>query len=383
MSQTERDQITMRSHVHRFTLTDPGNVGPLAEAFRSGQLDPATVVAVIGKTPGNGLVNDYTRGYLTQSLALLIGSHTGQSWQQVTERVPFIFSGGTEGVLTPHITVFCAEPGERSGASSSASTDSSASPGLAIATAFTPALAPDAIGRNGQALATAEAVRNAMTAAGIDDPADVHFVQVKGPCLTAAQMAEARSQGLAVAGTSADQSMALSRVASAFGVALALGEIREHQLQESAFLTDFSLWSGVASCSSGIEVSCNEVVLLGNSRHWQSDYRIGHRPMADALDIRAVYDLLDELGLDPAAPEIAAAFVKCEPDRRGLIRGQPHTMLNDGDLNPQRHIRGAVGAIAAAVFSDTRIFVSGGAEHQGPDGGGTVTAIARKPELAP
>lgn len=245
MAQTERDQITMRSHVHRFTLTDPGNVSPLAEAFRSGQLDPATVVAVIGKTPGNGLVNDYTRGYLTQSLALLIGSHTGQSWQQVTERVPFIFSGGTEGVLTPHITVFCAEPGERSRASSiySASADTSASPGLAIATAFTPALAPDAIGRNGQALATAEAVRNAMTAAGINDPADVHFVQVKGPCLTAAKMAEARSQGLAVAGTSADQSMALSRVASAFGVALALGEIQEDQLEEAAFLTDFRLWS--------------------------------------------------------------------------------------------------------------------------------------------
>lgn len=364
----------MRSSVHRFTLTDPGNVGPLEEAIRSGELDPASVVAVIGKTPGNGLVNDYTRGYLTQSLALLIGSHTGQSLQEVVKQVPFIFSGGTEGVLTPHITVFCVDK-------SLGDEGSNTTPSLAIATAFTPPLPADTIGRKGQAMATAEAVKDAMDRAGISNPADVHFVQVKGPCLTAAQMADAKAQGLTVAGNNADQSMALSRVASAFGVALALGEITEDQLEESAFLSDFTLWSGVASCSSGIEVTCNEIVLLGNSSQWTSNYQISHRPMADALDIQALYDLLNDLGVDPATPEVAAAFVKCEPDRRGLIRGQPHTMLNDGDMNPQRHIRGAVGAIAAAVLADTRIFVSGGAEHQGPDGGGTVTAIAPKPEL--
>ncbi|WP_339803194.1 ring-opening amidohydrolase, partial [uncultured Marinobacter sp.] len=193
--------------------------------------------------------------------------------------------------------------------------------------------------------------------------------------------------GITVAGGTADKSMALSRVASAFGVALALGEIREDQLDESTFLEDFSLYSSVASCSSGIEVSCNEIVLLGNSRQWAGDCHISHRPMADALDIGALYGLLNDLNIDPATlttspgqSPIAAAFVKCEADRRGLIRGQPHTMLNDGDMNQQRHIRGAVGGIAAAVLADTRIFVSGGAEHQGPDGGGIVTAIARKPE---
>jgi len=375
----------MRSSVHRLTLTDPGDVSPLAEAIERGELNPATIVAVIGKTPGNGLVNDYTRGYLTQSLALLIGEHTAIHWRRIIERIPFIFSGGTEGVLTPHITVFCTEPDG----------NSDGRPTLAIATAFTPELAPQAIGRKAQAMDTAEAVRVAMGAAGIDDPADVHFVQVKGPCLTASQISAAAASGLDVAGGNADKSMALSRVASAFGVALALGEISEDQLDDSAFLKDFTLYSGVASCSSGVEVRCNEIVLLGNSRKWAGDYRISHRPMADALDISALYELLDDLQLEPIAlsksfaqnttgtrseSPVMAAFVKCEADRRGLIRGQPHTMLNDGDMNQQRHIRGAVGAIAAAVLADTRIFVSGGAEHQGPDGGGIVTAIARKPE---
>jgi cyanuric acid amidohydrolase len=52
-------------------------------------------------------------------------------------------------------------------------------------------------------------------------------------------------------------------------------------------------------------------------------------------------------------------------------------MLDDTDINAQRHIRGAVGGLVAGVLGDGRIFVSGGAEHQGPDGGGLVAVIAR------
>jgi cyanuric acid amidohydrolase len=55
-------------------------------------------------------------------------------------------------------------------------------------------------------------------------------------------------------------------------------------------------------------------------------------------------------------------------------------MLNDGDINEQRHIRGAVGAIAASILNDTGLFVSGGAEHQGPDGGGMIAVIAERAE---
>jgi len=58
------------------------------------------------------------------------------------------------------------------------------------------------------------------------------------------------------------------------------------------------------------------------------------------------------------------------------VRGARHTMLDDTDINAQRHIRGAVGGMVAGVLGDARIFVSGGAEHQGPDGGGLVAVIA-------
>ena len=111
--------------------------------------------------------------------------------------------------------------------------------------------------------------------------------------------------------------------------------------------------------------------------------------MADALDIGGVVDVLADLGI-AANPQVSAAdaariatvLVKCEPDRRGKIRGHRHTMLDDTDINAQRHIRGAVAGLVAGVIGDGRIFVSGGAEHQGPDGGGLIAVIASQPGSA-
>ena len=110
---------------------------------------------------------------------------------------------------------------------------------------------------------------------------------------------------------------------------------------------------------------------------------VAQAPLADALDVLGIgcaprdlgFEAPGQLSADEAAG-LRAAFVKCEASRDGLVRGKPHTMLNDGDIDHQRHIRGAVGAIAASVLSDTALFVSSGAEHQGPDGGGLIAIIA-------
>jgi cyanuric acid amidohydrolase len=164
----------------------------------------------------------------------------------------------------------------------------------------------------------------------------------------------------------------------------ALGELEPPCDGETALLQDFSLYSTRASVSSGIEVEGNEVIVLGNSRYWSGPLQIAHRPMRDALDIGAVVDVLHDLGIS-ALPQVGledrsrlrAVLVKCEPDRHGHIRGHRHTMLDDTDINAQRHARGAVGGLVAGVVGDTRIFVSGGAEHQGPDGGGLIAVIAQ------
>jgi cyanuric acid amidohydrolase len=118
------------------------------------------------------------------------------------------------------------------------------------------------------------------------------------------------------------------------------------------------------------------------SDKWTGPLAIAHAPLADPLDTAGIRKAVADLGfaaqvqLSAAdAGRIHAAFVKCEAPRDGKVRGKSNTMLNDGDIDQQRHIRAAVGAIVASVINDTAIFVSGGAEHQGPDGGGPVALI--------
>jgi cyanuric acid amidohydrolase len=258
-------------------------------------------------------------------------------------------------------------------------------PALAVGTAVSEPVPAWEVGRAAHIRSVAAAVRAAIDRARIADPADVHFVQVKCPCLTSARAEAARAQGRTVATADPGRSMALARAAGAFGVALALGEIEASAATQEALLADVSLYSTRASISSGVEVEANEAIVLGNSRHWCGPLHIAHRPMHDALDIGAVVDVLADVGIAaaPQAPDrgarVAAVLVKCEPDRRGHVRGQRHTMLDDTDINAQRHIRGAVGGLVAGVIGDTRIFVSGGAEHQGPDGGGLIAVIAARP----
>lgn len=361
----------MQAEVTRFPLPDPGDVSGLKSAIDHREIDPLSIKAVIGKTHGNGLVNDYTRGYLAQSLAYLIAGATGETPEAVRARIPFIFSGGVEGLLSPHYTVFTASDG-----------DGAAGPALAIGVAFTPDLRPEDIGRERQMALTAAAVADAMRSARIESPSDVDFVQVKGPAFTLADIAASTSRGGKVLTDNPAKLMGFGRAGSALGVARALGEA---VTAEEDVLRDFAKFSSVASCSAGVEIRCNEVVVLGTSRSWSGPLGIAHAPLADALDVSGVHTALAALGMtaNPQlgardAARIRAAFVKCEASRDGLVRGKPHTMLNDGDIDQQRHIRAAVGAIVASVLGDTALFVSGGAEHQGPDGGGLVAIIAER-----
>ncbi|EAR51939.1 cyanuric acid amidohydrolase [Oceanicola granulosus HTCC2516] len=362
----------MRADVIRFDLPDPGDVSALAGAIDAGRVDPGRIVAIIGKTHGNGLVNDYTRGYLTQSLLKLLAARTGEAEAGLQARIPMVFSGGVEGVLSPHFIVFAVHDDE----------DAPTEPGLAVATAMTPPLGPEDLGRQRQIDLTAAAVEEAMARADIHSPDDVHFVQVKGPAFAQADLAGA-ADGLA--SDDPGKLMGFCRAASAIGVARALGEVPAAEANEAAVLRDFSVRSNVASCSAGLEVSCNEVIVIGMAPGWSGPLAIAHAPMADALDVAAVHHALAGVGL-AAAPQLAAGdaarlravFVKGEAARSGLIRGRGHTMLNDGDIDQQRHIRAALGAVVAATLGETQLFVSGGAEHQGPAGGGLVAVIAER-----
>jgi len=92
--------------VHRVPAGGPGDLSGVRKLIASGQLDPRTIVAVMGKTEGNGCVNDHTREYASVMWSALLADALGCTVDEAHERVALVMSGGTEGVLSPHFTVF-------------------------------------------------------------------------------------------------------------------------------------------------------------------------------------------------------------------------------------------------------------------------------------
>jgi cyanuric acid amidohydrolase len=361
--------------VHRVSAAAPNDVSGIAAAIGEGRIDPNGIVAILGKTEGNGNVNDFTRGFATLALTLLLEKHLGARAKEVC----LVMSGGTEGAMAPHWTVF-----ER--AQEPTHDGSGKGPALAIGRAHTPALKPEQLGRLAQVDQVAEGVRAAMADAGIIDPADVHFVQIKCPLLTAQRITDAETRRETVATRDTLKSMGVSRGASALGVAVALGEIPRETLADMAIGVDTSLWSGRASASAGIELMNHEIVVLGMSAQWSGPLSIDHAVMRDAIDIEPVRGAFHRLGFAAAgqlAPSerlrLVAVLAKAEASHDGLLRGHRHTMLDDSDISSTRHARAFVAGALGGLVGHAEIYVSGGAEHQGPDGGGPVALIVTRP----
>jgi cyanuric acid amidohydrolase len=355
--------------VHRISAAAPNDVSGIERAIAAGRIDPAGIVAILGKTEGNGNVNDFTRGYATLALTLMLEKHIGPRAREVC----LVMSGGTEGAMAPHWTVL--ERAEGSGTG----------PALAIGRAHTAALKPEQLGRLAQVDQVAEGVKAAMADAGIASVADVHFVQIKCPLLTAQRITDAETRGETVATRDTLKSMGLSRAASSLGVAVALGEIARDAITDAAIGTDTSLWSGRASASAGIELMNHEVVVLGMSAAWSGPLAVDHAVMRDGIDVEPVRAALQRLGLAAAGqlPEaersrVTAVLAKAEASHDGLLRGKRHTMLDDSDISSTRHARAFVAGALGALIGHAEIYVSGGAEHQGPDGGGPVAIIVER-----
>lgn len=362
--------------VYKILCSGPGDLTEMQLLIESGLIDPSHIVAVLGKTEGNGRVNDYTREYATHAWCTLLAPYLGTSAEQVTQRIAFVMSGGTEGVLSPHFTIFT-----RSQLVSKPALDQKR---LALGISFTRNFLPEEIGTSIQIAETARAVQVAMDDAGIVDVADVHFVQIKCPLLTSAKITDALARGFSPATHDSYESMGISRASSALGVALALNEVGGIALTNDMICRDWALYSSVASTSAGIELNCNVIILMGMSNSAVSPYVIDHGVMADAIDTDTIRACLSnrlgfnvDSGHEAIGERIVNIFAKAEAAPNGQVRGMRHTMLNDSDINSTRHARAVVGAVFASVIGQTAIYVSGGAEHQGPPGGGPFAIIAR------
>ena len=359
----------MAIDVVKVEIKSVSDASGLAEYIASGRFKADEVVAVIGKTEGNGGVNDFTRILSDQAFRGVLMKHGTRSEAEVRE-IPMVWSGGCDGVITPHATVFVR----------TSETGKAGEMRLTLGTALSPQILPEDIVRPAMVDKVAEGVRAAMRNAGITDPKDVHYVQTKTPLLTIESIRDARSRGHDVS-CELHESMGVSNGTTGLGIAVALGEI--DMPKASAICHDLDLYSSVASCSSGVELDRAQIVLLGNRAGAGGHFRIGHSVMKDALDIDGIYQAIRNAGLD--LPERARAsdlkgkvvncFMKCEADHSGTLRGRRQIMLDDSDVHHHRHAKAAVGGVAAAAIGDPAVFVSVDAMHQGPHGGGPVIAI--------
>src|SRR6267143_1177886 len=309
------------------TVQDASGLEGLIAACKFGADE---VIAVIGKTEGNGGVNDFTRILADQAFRRVLLKNGTRS-EAAIHNVPMVWSGGCDGGITPHATIFARNnktgPADKSR--------------LVIGTALSAELLPEDIGRLAMVQKVADAVKAAMKDAGISDPKDVHYVQTKTPLLTidSVRDAETRHQTLAC------------EVHDSMGVS-------------------------------------NGTTALGNKAGAGGRYRIGHSVMRDALDIDGIYDSIRDAGIElPERPRsedlkgrVVNCFMKCEADRRGVLRGRRQIMLDDSDVHHHRHSKAAVGGVAALAIGDPAVFVSVDAMHQGPHGGGPVIAIVELDE---
>lgn len=363
------------AQVYKFLMDGPADTSGLVDLINKGEIDPADIVAIIAKTEGNGRVNDFTRAYATHVFTDLLSKRCGITREEVAQRCAMIMSGGCEGVMSPHATVFVRRTVEDRPCSGKA---------LSVGVAFTPDLMPEEVGTTTQVFYVADAVQRAMKDALIDSIEDVHYVQVKCPLLTSQRINEAAARGKTVVVTDTVKSMGYSNGSSGLGIAVALGDVAKEDITQEVICTRLDMFPTRGASSAGVELNNCEIVVMGNSSRSCSNLTIGHSVLHDFIDGRAAYRAMQDAGVefsccpsDADLKRVVQVFAKGLVDIRGEVRGKRTTLLTDSDLGT-RPARAVVNAILATMVGDTAIYVSAGwGYHQGPVGGGVVAAIVR------
>jgi cyanuric acid amidohydrolase len=283
-----------------------------------------------------------------------------------------IFSGGTEGVLSPHVTFIVRE--------STSGTDT----GLVAAVTRTRDFEPHEIGTRVQAAEVANEIESILGNPESEFK-EANLVLIKCPLLTTTKIDVIKAQGKTPLTTDTYESMALSRYASAVGIQAAfVGLSNNPQSTKTQTLDSLDgsaasspIWSPLASCSSGAELEDCHILVLGTSTTPGGPLRAITGIMHDAIDASSILTSLERIRNEGG--EVVQVFAKAEADPAGTIRGWRHTMSTDSDIHGTRHARAAVGGLIAGLTGDTRVYVSGGAEGQGPSGGGSLCFVYRVP----
>ena len=362
----------MKAHrVLKVPMAAPDDLAGVETELKRQSISPDRVKAVMCMTEGLG----NGRGFATLAFSNFFHRELGWDVNDVPKRIPLIMIGGCSGFVAPYAALFIED---------SASDGAASEPRLAIGVSSTADVDLAKFGTTVMVDEIADAVRKTMAVAGIE-PKDVHNVQIKAPWPQAHELAAAKEKGKKVVTLDTNRAGMLARGGAALGVGVALGEIDRKKLSDADIANDWSLWSDIASTSSGMERTNFAVLVMGNSRSSRSPFRIGHAAMSDALDAQGVYDALASAGVKADRPLAMGAdnpvdhvFLKSAADGAGSCRGRRHVLGTDF-LGAYSWLIGksVIHATVASIVGDPMMQVSGGGEHQGRPGGGHVAIIAR------
>src|SRR5947209_3344789 len=95
----------MAIEVAKVELKNVQDASGLEGCIRTRQFTADQVIAVIGKTEGNGGVNDFTRLLADRAFRRTLAQNGRRSDAEIA-RIPMVWSGGCDGVITPHATIF-------------------------------------------------------------------------------------------------------------------------------------------------------------------------------------------------------------------------------------------------------------------------------------
>jgi hypothetical protein len=87
----------MSVDVVRIPTKGPGDVSGLIRLIETGKIIPSSILAVLGKTEGNGGVNDFTREYAMAALCNALSPHLGLTPRQSKTRSPLSCRAAPKG----------------------------------------------------------------------------------------------------------------------------------------------------------------------------------------------------------------------------------------------------------------------------------------------
>lgn len=355
----------MRVVVEGYATARPDDLAGLVRILGTLPVDRIRRLALVGKTEGTATINDFSRELALTTAENAVRAAGGDA---LLKRSTLIFSTGCEGVLSPCVYVLAAiDDGQRSPAGP---------PRLSMGGARTRPMAAEELTTAAHVRLIAGSVGAAMAEAGLTSD-QVSLVFVKSPILTHRAAAETGDAAvMARAGSSGR-----SRGAAALGVALALGEIRDDEIERIRIGIDLDSHARRAMTFSGTEVDFGEVLVLGNRPGMDGEAMVFSAGLADILDARSLKVLfreagcgLDESGELTGAENLQAVFLKAGVAPDGRVRGE-RTTVYQSEVDPDKHMRAAASGVIGGLLGTGRVFVSGGAEHQAPPGGGLCGCI--------